>query len=35
MNNSTLVVINARFLTQSITGVQRVGIEWSKILKKQ
>ena len=29
-----MIIINARFLTQPITGVQRVGIEWSKRLKK-
>lgn len=29
-----MIIVNARFLTQPVTGVQRVGIEWSKILKK-
>ncbi len=30
-----MIIINARFLTQPISGVQRFGIEISKIVKKQ
>ncbi len=34
INKNNIVIINARFLTQNITGVQRYAIEVSKYLKK-
>lgn len=34
LNNNYYIVVNARFLTQKLTGVQRFAIEMSLQLKK-
>ena len=30
-----MIIVNARFLTQKISGVQRVCIEWSKLIRRE